>query len=94
MVGKKFCVVAYDIADSKRRIKLVKLIERYGRRMNLSVFECMFTEAQLYRVKCKIGEILNPYEDSVIIYPLCLECFGKAIYYPEVSRKSEIIDLY
>ena len=44
---KTLCVVAYDISDDKRRLKVVKILEKSGIRINYSVFECMLTRTQL-----------------------------------------------
>ena len=41
---KDFWVIAYDIADDCRRSRIVKHIEKYGIRVNYSVFECMLTD--------------------------------------------------
>lgn len=76
---RMFWVIAYDIADDKRRGKVVKVLEKYGERVNLSVFECMFTSVQLEKVKKTIAQQIHPVEDSVIYYPLCVECFSKII---------------
>jgi CRISPR-associated protein Cas2 len=43
---KIFCIVAYDVEDNRQRDKIAKLLEKYGIRINLSVFECMFTDTQ------------------------------------------------
>ena len=54
---KKFVVVAYDITATKRRNKVVSILEKYGIRSNKSVFECMLTENQLAKVIESIGSI-------------------------------------
>ncbi len=51
MKHKHFYVVAYDIADDRRRSKVVKVLEAIGHRVNFSVFECMLTDIQ-YRNYC------------------------------------------
>ena len=43
---KQFVVVAYDVADNRRRQKIAKTLEQYGLRCNESVFECLLTEAK------------------------------------------------
>lgn len=67
MKAKKiFCVVAYDIASDKHRNSVAKIIERYGKRINYSVFECVFTEVQWEKVREKIGKIVIGSEDRVV----------------------------
>ena len=56
---KKFVVVAYDISSARRRDKVVKILQQYGRRINFSVFECMFSDGQLSAVREEIGSIIN-----------------------------------
>lgn len=79
---KVFCVVAYDISDNHRRNKVIKVLERYGIRVNYSVYECMFTHTQLDKVKDKIAKLILVKEDSVIYYPICIDCFSKIVYQP------------
>ena len=84
---KHFYVVAYDVADDKRRQQMVKVLEALGTRMNYSVFECMLTDIQ-YRQMCeKIEKIVQRKEDWVNIYPLCTECFVRIRYIPDLRKK-------
>lgn len=88
---RTFWVIAYDISDDKRRMKVVKQLEKYGERVNLSVFECMFTPVQFEKVKTTIGKQIDISEDSVIYYPLCMECFAKIIAQCEKKNRSESV---
>lgn len=88
MKTKRFYVVAYDIAHTKRRNKVVKTLQKFGTRVNLSVFECMLTEIQLAELTEKIKEIIVENEDQVIIYYLCKDCFAKIRYIPDYNRKT------
>ena len=36
-------LIVYDIPDNKRRTKLSKFLEGYGRRVQKSVFECFIS---------------------------------------------------
>lgn len=88
---KDFWVIAYDIADDCRRSRIVKHIEKYGIRVNYSVFECMLTDTQLQQLREKIGKLMLPSEDSVIYYPLCLDCYSKIIYTPKQQGKPKVV---
>ena len=79
---KLFVVVAYDIVKTKNRNKVAELLEQYGKRMNLSVFECMFTASQLRRLKVEIHKYLDPKKDQVVYYILCVDCYSKIVYDP------------
>lgn len=87
MKRKHFYVVAYDIADTKRRAKVVKLLEGLGLRVNYSVFECMLTRAQ-YETMCEqLRKLVIPREDQINIYPICTECFARIVYYPNFIHR-------
>lgn len=85
---KQFIVVAYDITKAKQRNKVSEVLEQYGKRVNLSVFECMLTASQLRKLRSKIAGYLNPKTDKVIYYPLCIECFSKIVYDPPEKVES------
>ncbi len=84
---KKFYVVVYDIHDDKVRERVSKLLEKYGVRINFSVFECMFTEKQIETVQKNIGEKLDKRHDTVAYYPICLDCYTKIVYQPRKQQK-------
>ena len=88
---KIFCVISYDIATAKRRREVVKVISPYGIRVNLSVFECMLTAAQLRDVVSKLHSLVKKGKDQIAIYRICLDCFGKAEYIPEVKESAKIV---
>jgi len=64
-------VVAYDIADDRRREDVATLLSGYGPRVQLSVFECEFrTRRESGRVRAKLRDLISPLEDQVRLYPL------------------------
>lgn len=67
-------VVAYDIPDDRRRLRVAKLLEGYGERVQYSVFECVLTPRQFERLWEEIGRRIDGAEDSVRVYRLCEEC--------------------
>ena len=56
---KIFCVVAYDIQDDRSRIQISKILEKYGTRINYSVFECMFTDRQFQKIQINLAYIIH-----------------------------------
>ena len=88
---KTFCVVAYDIKEDRKRARVSKILEKYGIRVNFSVFECMFTDIQLLQVQEKIKKILDKRSDTVIYYPICVNCYTKVIYQPAHRQTSRTI---
>ena len=90
MRHKHFYVVTYDISDTKRRDRVVKIMESLGTRMNYSVFECMLTEIQ-YKNMCKrLSKIVVRREDWINIYPICSECFARIEYIPPIKKKEPV----
>ena len=86
--NKAFIVVAYDISDNKRRNKVAKLLRQYGVSVNMSVFECMLTEAQFNSIIEKICKIIDYKNDRIIYYRMCLNCYTKILYQPDRIRKT------
>ncbi|HET9079046.1 MAG TPA: CRISPR-associated endonuclease Cas2 [Trebonia sp.] len=64
-------VVAYDIADDRRREDVATLLSGYGPRVQLSVFECdLRTRREAAALRAKVRELIDPVEDQVRLYPL------------------------
>ena len=92
-VKKLFCVIAYDIQKDKSRIKVSKILERYGIRVNLSVFECMVTLKQLELIKNKTQKLIDKHTDSIVFYTLCIQCYSKIIYQPEIKEPIKAVKI-
>lgn len=88
---RKFCIIAYDITEDRKRNKISKILEKYGIRINYSVFECMLSEGDLIRIREEIEEWIDPGEDTVIYYQLCVNCFTKIEYQPCRREAGQII---
>ena len=80
---KKFVVVAYDITNDRVRNKMAKHLEKYGTRINFSVFECMMTPKQLQKTQQYTAEKIDTQTDSVVFYVICLNCFVQMSKIPE-----------
>ncbi len=65
-----FWVVCYDIANNRRRYRVLKTLEGYGRRVQYSVFECELIEARLKRLEHALIRVINDQEDNIRFYPL------------------------
>ena len=64
-------VIAYDIADDRRREDVATLLSGYGPRVQLSVFECDLTSTrEAFRLRARLRELIDPVEDQVRLYPL------------------------
>lgn len=68
-------VITYDVntqspAGCKRLRQVAKLCQRYGMRVQNSVFEVAVDAAQLCVLKAELGKKIDPERDSVRIYRL------------------------
>ncbi len=69
-----YVVVAYDIADDRRRARLAKKLIDFLPRVQMSVFEGELPENRLPRLRQVLEDAIDPGEDSVRIYQLCRRC--------------------
>lgn len=65
-----FWVVSYDIPNDKRRRKVSKVLEGYGRRAQFSVFECELDEVKLGQLELRLRREIDEKEDDIRFYPL------------------------
>jgi len=86
---KNFIVIAYDVSNNLRRSRIVRLLEKLGSRINYSLFECIITDNQYCKLQHDIEKIINQKEDTVVYYPICVNCYSKTIYQPFLERKYE-----
>jgi CRISPR-associated protein Cas2 len=67
-------IITYDISDTKLRTKFSKMIMKYGRRLQLSVYELNNSPRTLANIQLQIKHRFKPKfgpSDSVMIIPIC-----------------------
>ena len=85
-------IVSYDFSNDKTRSKFSKFLEKYGRRMQYSVFFVRNSSRVLRNI---ITEIDARYSksfqktDSIVIFSICLSCKGKIIRYGSAKHDIE-----
>lgn len=67
-------LVAYDIREPKRLIKIAKTCEDFGVRIQYSVFECRLEADAFDRFWNKLNEIIDPQTDRITAYKVCTAC--------------------
>ena len=67
-------IIAYDIADNKRRLRVAKTLESWGYRIQESVFQLRLDTATLARVRSSLAALISDAEDVIHIYPICSSC--------------------
>lgn len=63
-------LVAFDITDNRTRTKLVKMLEKYGERVQYSVFEIVISTKQRSYLQNVVSQLID-LEDKVYYFPLC-----------------------
>ena len=66
-------LVTYDIADTEttgasRLRRIADICEKYGQRVQFSVFECRLSKTRLARLVGEVEDIIDRERDSVLIY--------------------------
>jgi CRISPR-associated protein Cas2 len=63
-------IVTYDISDPVRLRKVFKKMRGYGDRIQLSVFRCELSAAELVMLRAALTEIIHARDDQVLVIPL------------------------
>jgi CRISPR-associated protein Cas2 len=74
---KQFLIVSYDVSDDKRRRKVMKQMENFGRRVQFSVFECELRAEQIVTLKGRLAPLVKEKEDSIRFYFLPEDAVAK-----------------
>lgn len=61
-------VIVYDVTCDRRRARLHRLLREYGVAVQRSAFEARLTPAEKAALVRQISAIVDPKEDSVIVY--------------------------
>lgn len=69
-MSRKQYLISYDISDPKRLRHVARIMEGYGYRVQLSVFQCPLDDLRLEQLKAEIIPVINSDEDQVLI--VCL----------------------
>jgi len=73
-------IVSYDFTSDRRRAKFSKFLEKYGRRIQYSVFELKNSPRVLENIMTEIDLRYKPYftnTDSIVIIKMCQPCKDK-----------------
>ncbi len=69
-MSRKQYLISYDISDPKRLRHVARIMEGFGYRVQLSVFQCPLDDLRLEQLKAEIIPVINSDEDQVLI--VCL----------------------
>jgi CRISPR-associated protein Cas2 len=65
-----FWIVSYDIPNDRRRRKVSKVLEGFGRRVQYSVFECELNAEKAEKLEKQLSLHIDRDEDDIRLYPL------------------------
>ncbi|RAL55784.1 CRISPR-associated endonuclease Cas2 [Candidatus Gracilibacteria bacterium GN02-872] len=85
-------IVAYDIHNDKLRTKFGKLLKKFGRRLQYSVFEVKNSERILGILKTEIENIYAPRftgADSIIVFPVSDSLNKKVLRFGQPALEEE-----
>lgn len=69
-------ILVYDI-NEKRVQKVLKICRKFLHWVQNSVFEGEITEAKLFKLKQQLNHVIDPEEDSVVIYTFLTEKYSR-----------------
>lgn len=87
-------VVTYDIADDRRRNRVVRFLNGYGERVQYSVWECVLTASQAERMWAGLARLIRGEEDRLRMYRLCPVCAGEVRTLGQALPPVEVPEVY
>lgn len=86
--NKKLVLVIYDIVSTKRRNKLIKILEGYGLRVQKSAFEMIMSDLQYNKLIDKISKFVDE-TDNIRVYKLKIK--GEVVSWGSAATEPEEI---
>jgi CRISPR-associated protein Cas2 len=83
-------VVVYDITPARIRTRLAKLLDGWGERVQLSVYECELEQKELPGLVSQISRTLETRDAGTVrLYRLCGDCIGASMVVGDIPPSSE-----
>lgn len=67
MADERLYIVSYDIADDRRWRRVYRVMNGYGRWLQLSVFQCRLTPRRRQDMATALEAVINKRDDHVLI---------------------------
>lgn len=64
-------LITTDIADPRRLRRAARVCERYGERIQESVYQVELDAEHLYALQADLARIIDVSEDTIRYYPIC-----------------------
>ena len=78
-------IIAYDVTDDRRRYHLCKALERYGVRIQYSVFDLSITSKDLQKLVDHLQRLIDNKADRLLVLQLCGGCHATAGHYGNMT---------
>ena len=72
-------LAAYDIVEDGPRARVAATLQRWGTRVQYSVFVCTLEEADVETMLRAVESIMNPEKDSFLVLRQCASCWDARI---------------
>ena len=72
-------MAAYDIQDNGRRARVAAALQRWGHRIQLSVFICTIDHEGLDNLVETVTRIIDPRKDSFMVVRQCEQCWDNLV---------------
>ena len=63
-------LVAYDVADDKRRTKVFNKLKGYGDALQFSLFRCVLTPSQRINLRSEMWQVINHQKFRILLVDL------------------------
>jgi CRISPR-associated protein Cas2 len=70
LVEERLYIVTYDIADERRWRRVFKIMQGYGRWLQLSVFQCRLSAQRRAELAARLEAVIHGRDDHVLILDL------------------------
>jgi len=89
--------ISYDFSDNKIRSKFSRFLEKFGRRVQYSVFEIQNSQRVLTNILKEIELVYKrkfKNTDSILIFPVCEGCKKKTIRYGYAANEEKDVLIF
>nr|WP_243237939.1 CRISPR-associated endonuclease Cas2 [Roseburia zhanii] len=88
---KTFYVISYDVVNDRKRRKISKILEGYGKRVQYSVFESILARSDFTKMYHELLAVdIDAETDSIYFYSICSNCEKKKVV---IGRKREYLEI-
>ncbi len=77
LLGGRFVPQPYKQVNIPKKDGDIRSLGLMTRRVNKSVFECFLSDTELKKLKTKLEQKVKKGSDSILCYPLCVDCIDK-----------------